>query len=119
MRYSDAFLLVVSPSQYAYYRLQMKPWIQKINKILAEEGYSYRYRITDHHRLGPRNPNRNKYPRQGNFRVKAEHAARTDLYIQKRYLYNGMKSADIPLSTFNMLKDTLREVCWRGNYIEV
>ena len=120
MRYSEGFLLTVSPSQVTYYKSQMLVWIKKINKILADEGYNYRYRIADHHRLGPKNPNYRLYRGAFNYRVKKEHATRTDLYLQKRYLHNrGLKYDDIPETTFNMLKETLKEVCWRGHYIEV
>jgi hypothetical protein len=98
----------------------MKVWLDKLNKILADEGYNYRYRITDHHRLGAKNPNRNKYPRYGNYRVKPQHAARTDLYLQKRYLHNkGLNYDDVPETTFEKFKETLREVCWRSHFIEV
>lgn len=115
-RFSSGYLLTVTPSSVVHHKANMKVWIDKINKILKDEGYGYRYRITEHHRLGAKNPNRNYYPRYGQYRVRAEHAQRTDLYLQRRYSRNRncfMRRDDIPESTFNMLKEVLKETVWR------
>lgn len=120
-RYSEGYLLTVTPSSVSHYRKNMKVWLDKLNKILRDEGYGYRYRIVANHRLGQKNPNRNLYPRYGAYRVRAQHAVRSDLYLQRYYLRNNCFHVmdDVPQSTFNMMKDVLKEVCWRGHYIEV
>jgi hypothetical protein len=107
MRYSDQYVTTIFPETLEMTKAALRPWIRKANKALSEENASHSLRLVFRGRLGRNNPHRHLYQRRFQYHVKAEHAARIDVYLHRVTNYNRWHHVKMPQKTFDMLK----EVC--------
>lgn len=63
--------------------------VKNLNKMVAQAGYEYKFRLDVMGRLGPDNPNAYKYRGRGynsHQYIKIGDAASVDAYIRRRYM---------------------------------
>lgn len=73
---------------------ELRKMVMNLNRMLKEDGYNYRFRLSIHGRMGENNVNAYKYKRGGPRErfgghpyqtIALEDASRVDAYIHRRY----------------------------------